>query len=81
LREGDVSQTIEIKELAARFTDALVEVAAGGEVIVTEGGIPRARLVGLNQASPRVAGLHAGALQMSDDFDAPLPEDFWAGTS
>lgn len=25
---------------------------------------------------PRIAGLHAGAAWMSDDFDAPLPEDF-----
>ena len=25
---------------------------------------------------PRIANLHAGAAWMSDDFDAPLPEDF-----
>jgi hypothetical protein len=24
----------------------------------------------------RVAGLHPGAMQMSDDFDAPLPDEF-----
>jgi len=25
---------------------------------------------------PRIPGLHAGDYWMSDDFDAPLPEDF-----
>jgi uncharacterized protein YwbE len=26
---------------------------------------------------PRVAGLHPGAIWTSDDFDEPLPDDFW----
>ena len=26
---------------------------------------------------PRVVGLHAGAIQMSDDFDEALPDEFW----
>jgi hypothetical protein len=28
---------------------------------------------------PRVLGLHAGKLWMSDDFDAELPDEFWLG--
>jgi hypothetical protein len=27
--------------------------------------------------TPRVAGLHPGAIWTSDDFDEPLPDDFW----
>ena len=27
----------------------------------------------------RVAGLHPGAIVMSPDFDAPLPDEFWLG--
>ena len=27
----------------------------------------------------RQAGLHAGCAVMADDFDAPLPDDFWLG--
>ncbi|MCL4202353.1 MAG: hypothetical protein KJ000_07650 [Pirellulaceae bacterium] len=30
-------------------------------------------------APPRVLGLHAGAWAVAEDFDAPLPEDFWLG--
>jgi predicted DNA-binding antitoxin AbrB/MazE fold protein len=27
----------------------------------------------------RILGLHPGAMQMSDDFDEPLPDSFWLG--
>lgn len=27
----------------------------------------------------RVAGLHAGMAWVSDDFDEPLPDEFWLG--
>jgi len=30
-------------------------------------------------ASPRVAGLNRGQIWVSDDFDAPLPDEFWQG--
>lgn len=29
----------------------------------------------------RVLGLHLGSMQMSADFDAPLPDEFWLGKS
>ncbi|GIK64856.1 MAG: hypothetical protein BroJett018_26500 [Chloroflexota bacterium] len=28
---------------------------------------------------PRVLGLHAGAITISDDFNDPLPDEFWFG--
>ena len=31
-------------------------------------------------ATPRAAGLHLGAIWTSEDFDEPLPEEFWTGT-
>ena len=27
----------------------------------------------------RTAGLHTGAMRMSADFNAPLPDEFWSG--
>ncbi len=30
-------------------------------------------------ASPRVAGLNRGQIWVSEDFDAPLPDEFWLG--
>jgi antitoxin (DNA-binding transcriptional repressor) of toxin-antitoxin stability system len=70
---------IEIHELPARLDEALALASAGGEVILLDGTTPRARLVPLGSAAPRAAGLHPGALQPAPDFDAPLPDDFWAG--
>jgi hypothetical protein len=29
---------------------------------------------------PRIPGLNAGQILISDDFDAPLPDSFWLGT-
>ena len=31
-------------------------------------------------ASPRVLGLHEGAWSVANDFDTPLPDEFWLGT-
>jgi hypothetical protein len=30
-------------------------------------------------AKKRIAPLHPGAIEASDDFDAPLPDEFWLG--
>jgi hypothetical protein len=32
-----------------------------------------------NADGPRVPGLGKGKWQMADDFDAPLPDEFWLG--
>jgi antitoxin (DNA-binding transcriptional repressor) of toxin-antitoxin stability system len=71
--------TIEVNELPARFGEMITLAAAGTEVVVTEGNVARARLVPLSAAQARVPGLHPGAIQTTDDFDAPLPDEFWAG--
>lgn len=70
---------IDIRDLPARLDEALTLASAGGEVILLDGSTPRARLVPVGPASPRVPGLHAGALQPAPDFDAPLDDDFWTG--
>jgi antitoxin (DNA-binding transcriptional repressor) of toxin-antitoxin stability system len=79
-RNASMATTIEVRDLHDRFAEVLSLAAAGTEVILTEGQIPRARLVPLAPGPARVPGLHPGAIRTADDFDAPLPEDFWAGT-
>ena len=32
-----------------------------------------------DQSSPRCAGVHAGAWEVAQDFDSPLPDEFWLG--
>ncbi len=59
----------------------LVTLATSGtQVIVTRSGSPVAKLVPVDAgAHLRVPDLHPGAIQSSDDFDAPFPDEFWAG--
>lgn len=71
-----MATVIDIRELSARLDEAIALASAGGEVILLDGSIPRARLVPFGPSSPRTAGLHLGALQPSADFDAPLSDDF-----
>ncbi len=67
---------IDVKEAQARFQELLAQIALGVEWILTDGMTPVARLV---PVSGRVAGLHAGAIWVSPDFDEPLPDEFWMG--
>jgi antitoxin (DNA-binding transcriptional repressor) of toxin-antitoxin stability system len=77
-----MSTTIDIRELPGRIDEALARAIAGEEVVLLDGTTPRARLVPISGANGnRVAGLHAGAIQPAPDFDAPLPDEFWAGQS
>lgn len=40
---------------------------------------PMMGLASPSPSGPRVANLHAGAWEVADDFDAPLPDEFWLG--
>jgi len=71
---------VDVQELPARFAEVISLAAAGIEVIVMEGNVPRAKLVPYGPPKPRVLGLHPGVITMADDFDAPLPEEFWLGS-
>ena len=74
-----MSTTIDIRDLPARLAEALAVASAGGEVILLEGTIPRARLLPIATPPPRTAGLHPGALTAASVFDAELPDEFWTG--
>jgi antitoxin (DNA-binding transcriptional repressor) of toxin-antitoxin stability system len=71
------TKTVDVRDAQKHLTEWLSLVKAGTEVILTDGNTPLARLVPVTK---RTAGLHAGAIQASDDFDEPLPEEFWAGS-
>lgn len=71
-----LEKTIDIRNERTDLDNLLSIIAEGTEVLLTDGDIPVARLVPIGK---RVAGLHAGAIWTSEDFDEPLPESFWAG--
>lgn len=75
--------TVDIEVACHDLNGLLKVVSSGGEVLISDGDTPVARLTGV--AAPhggeRVAGLHPNAMSASDDFDAPLPDEFWTGTA
>jgi antitoxin (DNA-binding transcriptional repressor) of toxin-antitoxin stability system len=74
-----MNMKIDIREFPARWEEALALVSSGVEIILMDGLTARARLLPWGAMPSRVEGLHAGAMQPSEDFDAPLPDDFWTG--
>jgi prevent-host-death family protein len=73
-------QTIDIDEAKSQFADLIAIASEGGEVIITQNGKPVARLVPATQSGKkRIAGLNRGSIWTSEDFDEPLPDEFWMG--
>jgi antitoxin (DNA-binding transcriptional repressor) of toxin-antitoxin stability system len=75
-----LAKTIDVQKTSLQELLALVR--EGAEVILTEDDTPLAKLVPVEQKEtlthPRVPGLFPG-IWTSDDFDDPLPDEFWFG--
>jgi antitoxin (DNA-binding transcriptional repressor) of toxin-antitoxin stability system len=79
-------KTIEMTELTS-LKDVVALAKKEAEVVLTEGHKPVAKMVTLAgppaklpaAPQPRKLGLHPGACVVSDDFDKPLPDEFWLG--
>jgi antitoxin (DNA-binding transcriptional repressor) of toxin-antitoxin stability system len=76
-----VVRMIDLSEKKLTLTDLLEQVRSGEEILLLDGDTPLARIMPEKQKpSKRVPGLDEGALLwMSEDFDDPLPDEFWLG--
>ena len=62
----------------------LLELARSGqEIILAQDDKPLLRVTAIEEAvptqKPRIGNLHKGLVDVSDDFDDPLPDSFWLG--
>jgi prevent-host-death family protein len=80
--------TISVDDAQNQLRDLLARARRGDEVLIAEGDKPIARLVSVETIAPeivapqqkRIAGLNRGAITwVSEDFDDPLPDEFWLG--
>lgn len=71
-----MTKTIEVQEAEKHLKELVSLVVKGAHIVLSENDTPVVQLVPI---SHRVAGLHAGTIWTSDDFDEPLPEQFWTG--
>lgn len=73
-------KTVDLADSNASLADLVSLVHSGIQVVVTQAGNPIARLVPTDAIpARRVPDLHPGAFQESEDFDEPLPDEFWTG--
>lgn len=75
-------ETVNIHKAKTHLSQLVDRVLAGEEITISKRGKPVARLVPIPPSQPRKPGLLKGQIWMSDDFDAPLPEEelkYWEG--
>ena len=70
-------KTLSLYDAKTNLSALVEEAAAGEEIVITKNGKPRARLTALAPTTPppRQAGLYAGQVCVSEDYDAPWPEE------
>jgi len=69
-------QNIDINQAKKSLPELIEKTISGNEIIITKGGQPIAKIVGISkQKKQRQFGTAKGLIKISDDFDKPL-EDF-----
>jgi len=77
-------QIINIADAQKQFAEIIDLVQNGTEIMLVDSNKPAIKMVLVSDniqesESPRVLGLHQGQGWMSEDFDEPLPDEFWLG--
>jgi prevent-host-death family protein len=68
-------QTVNVHAAKTHFSSLLARVQAGEEIVIARAGEPIARLLPYTAHAARRPDTEKGALQVAEDFDAPLPEE------
>ena len=71
-------QTVNIHEAKSQLSRLIEAVVGGEEVVIAKAGTPLVRLVPVDQKPKLRFGLMKGKIRITEDFDAPLPEDVLA---
>ena len=70
-----MAKTVDIHEAKTHLSRLLERVASGEEIIITQAGHPVAKLVPVELRPRRLPGTHKDVIDISDDFDEPLPPE------
>lgn len=72
------TMTVSVQDMQHRLKELLSLVSNGNTIIIEKNKRPFARVEGIDMTpKKRIAGLNRGEIQVSDDFDSPLPDEFW----
>ena len=73
------TQTYEVQGNRSHLSQLLKDVAAGTDVIIVKAGKPMALISRIESRKPKIRfGILKGKGTVSEDFDAPLPDDLLA---
>ena len=69
-------RAINIHQAKTQLSKLLEKALHGEEIIIAKAGVPIARLVPFVPTKNKIRlGVLKGKIKISDDFDAPLPDD------
>jgi prevent-host-death family protein len=70
---------IDLQQAKISLSQLVERAAAGEEIIITESGKPKARLVALSDSGLRKPGGWEGRVWVAEDFDEPLAPEILEG--
>ena len=74
------TKRISLAEASDHLPELIDEVQGGDEVVIEAQGKAPVKLVVMPRTrKPRVLGLHEGLVDIAENFNAPLPANFWLG--
>lgn len=74
------TQTVNLEKVEKQLAELLAIIEHGSEIVIAQNGKPIARLASVAPTKKkRIAGLNRGIIWTSEDFDAPLPDEFRLG--
>lgn len=70
-----LAMQVNMHEAKTRLSELVAAAERGEEVLIARDGKPAARLIAVaNEHPPVQLGVLAGQIELTDDFDEPLPE-------
>jgi antitoxin (DNA-binding transcriptional repressor) of toxin-antitoxin stability system len=76
-----MATTVTVQEAKAQLFELIHLAEQGEEIIIAQDDEAKVKLVPLPRKNigKRVFGEYRGKIRMSEDFNDPLPNDFWFG--
>lgn len=74
-----LTKIIDIRQNQIKLPELISLLQENEEIVITDGNIPVAHLTSINDSSLRTPDLYPHSIIISEDFDEPLPDEFWLG--
>ncbi|CAN2043013.1 Toxin-antitoxin (TA) system antitoxin [Candidatus Magnetomoraceae bacterium gMMP-13] len=74
------TKIIATDDMQAQISKLLMLISKGDDIIIEKDNRPFAKITAISRfGKKRIPGLNRGEIWTSEDFDEPLPDEFWLG--